>query len=85
MEVTVWTRSTAGAIFSVTHAEQKHGAHYVDNIEVKHAGSEDVTEVPTSVTLTKEHIHGPCKIKVKADSLAGRFSTHNYMVVFNVY
>jgi hypothetical protein len=85
VEVTVWTRSTSGAAFSVTHAEHKHGAPYVENVQVKHFGSDDVTEPPTCVTLTKEHIVGPCKIKVKADSHAGRFSTHNYMVVFNVY
>lgn len=85
VEVTVWTRSTAGAVFSITHAEQKHGAPYVENIEVRHGGTDDLTEPPTSVTLTKEHIKGPCKIKVKADSHAGRFSTHNFMVVFNVY
>jgi hypothetical protein len=85
MEVAVWTRSTSGAAFSVTHAEQKHGSPYVENVEVKHHGTEDVTEPPTSATLTKERIVGPAKIKVKADSHAGRFSTHNYMVVFEIY
>ena len=85
MEVTVWTRSTTGAVFSVTHAEHKHGESYVDHVQVKHHGTDDVTEPPTSVTLTQERIVGPAKIKVKADSNAGRFSTHNFMVVFNVY
>lgn len=66
VEVTVWTRSTSGAAFSVTHAEQRHGASYVEHVEVKHHGTEDVTEPPTSVTLTKERIVGPAKIKVSA-------------------
>lgn len=85
MDVAVWTRSTAGAVFSVTHHEQKHGASYVDGVHVRHNGTDDVTETPTSVTLTEKRIVGPAKIKVKADSNAGRFSTHNFMVVFEIY
>lgn len=85
VEVTVWTRSTSGAVFSIHDHEHKHGQVLVDNVEVKHHGTTDVTEPPTSVTLTKTRIVGPTSIKVKADSHAGRFSTHNFMVVFNVY
>lgn len=85
VEVTVWTRSTAGAVFSIHDGEHKHGETIVENVEVKHHGTSDVTEPPTSVALTKAHIKGPKKIKVKADSNAGRFTTHNFMIVFNVY
>jgi hypothetical protein len=67
MDVAVWTRSTLGATFSVTHAEQKHGSPNIENVEVKHHGTEDVTEVPTSATLTKERTDvGPAKIKSQA-------------------
>jgi hypothetical protein len=76
-----------GAAFSVTRAEQKHGSPNIENVEAKHHGTEDVTEVPTSATLTKERtlMSDLPKSKVKADSRAGRFSMHNYMVVFEIY
>lgn len=83
LDIDVWTRSTAGAKFSVTDANTKQ--EICPTIEVKHGGTEDVTEIPTSGKLTPAHIDGPRKIKVKADCNAGRFSRHNFLLVLSHY
>lgn len=84
MEISVYTRSLPGAKFSIT--DVNHGnAPWVENVEVKHLGTDDTTELPTHAVITKEKIVGPASLKVKADSNAGRFSTHNFLVVFTVY
>lgn len=82
VEVSVYTRSTSGAKFTITESTGK--TVFVDKVEVKHFGSGDADkEVPTSVVLNKDNlIKGPCKLKIKADSDASRFSTHNYLLVF---
>lgn len=53
--------------------------------EVKHEGSDDVNEKPSRVEITKKRIPGPVHVKVKAESHAGRFSCHNYLVVFQFF
>ena len=85
VKVTVWTRSTTGAVFCICNHEHKHSPAIVEDVEVKPRGTGDVTESPTLVTLTKIHIIGPTKIKIKTDKRASRFLTLDFMVVFNVY
>lgn len=82
MEVFVYTRSTAGANFSIHDNDKK--IPLVENVMVKHTGTADVTETPTATKLTTKPVEGPITIKVKADSGASRFSTQNYLVVFTV-
>jgi len=84
LDISIYTRSTAGAKFAVTNAAGN--STFVDNFEVKHLGSDDLTETPTRLSLTGDNkITGPQQIKVKADSNAGRWSTSNFLVVFTVY
>lgn len=82
VEVSVYTRSTAGANFCLTDANSKNV--FVDSIPVQHVGvGEDENEVPTCIVLNKgKLIKGPVKLKVKANSEGSRFSTHNYLLVF---
>jgi hypothetical protein len=84
LEVSVFTRSTSGAKFTLTDAKGAK-SHYVNNVEVRHSGTGlDDNEKPTAVVINKERpIKGPVKLKVKADSHAGRFSTHNFLLVFS--
>ena len=83
MEVSVYTRSLAGATFCLTDANAK--SHFVDGVEVQHNGTGvDDNEIPTSVIINKEKlIRGPVTVKIKADSSGSRFSTHNYLLVFS--
>lgn len=81
LEVSVYTRSTAGATFSLTDADTK--AVIVHDVMVQHTGTGDENEIPTSVILNKELIKGPVKVKVKADSQGSRFSTINFLLVFS--
>ena len=84
MEVEVWTRSTAGGKFSIVDNNDKKMV-YQDAVEVKHAGEGTETERPTCVALTKARIAGPKHLKIKADSNAGRFSCHNYLINVKFY
>ena len=78
VELSIYTRSTAGATFSVTDADSK--ASLVEGIEVIHGDANAV--LPTHVELNAgKPFAGPLKLKVKADSKGSRFSTHNYMLV----
>jgi len=85
LNVTVFTRSTTGAKFSITDDAGKRGI-WVSDIEVKHAIN-DPTRLPTAVEITKKSIEGPMSVKVKAESMGSRFSASasNYLVVFSVY
>jgi CRAL/TRIO domain len=85
LQVTVFTRSTAGATFSLHCEESKKTINGIENVLVQHAGTDDPAEKPTEKHLNTAHIKGPMKIKVKADSKAGRFSTQNFLVVFSYY
>lgn len=84
MDITIYTRSTAGAKFCVVDAKTK--AEIIPNVEIKHTGGETDKDMPTHKYLTGEtKIQGPVSVKVKADSNAGRFATHNFLAVFTVY
>jgi hypothetical protein len=82
-EIAAFTRSTDGAKFALTNADTK--ATLIENVLVVHTGTDDVAELPTSLPVSKDRIQGPMKLKVKADSNAGRFSTHNYLLVCTIY
>lgn len=86
VEVEVWTRSTAGASFAIVDHNDKKTT-FLPKQDVKHSGSgDDEKEHPTKCILTtRERLAGPLHIKVKADSYAGRFSCHNYLVVFQFF
>mmetsp|Transcript_41845 Transcript_41845/g.61237 ORF Transcript_41845/g.61237 Transcript_41845/m.61237 type:complete len:447 (+) Transcript_41845:169-1509(+) len=87
MEITVYTRGTTGAIFSIVDGASKKGTTYVDNVDVTHAGPTDELSPPSSVLITESsgRIAGPGKIKVRADSKGGRFSAENFLLVAKVY
>lgn len=79
MEVEVFTRSPAGAKFSLLDGKTTVGS----GKEVKHSGTgKNDSEVPTSMTITDSPVTGPKTIKVSASSNGGRFSTHNFLIVF---
>ena len=84
MEITVYTRSVAGAKFTVTDANHSK-APWVENFEVKHHGTDDVSETPTHEMITKEKIIGPASVKVKADSNGGRWTSYNFLISFSVF
>ena len=86
LQVTVFTRSTAGATFSLLDADNsKKVINGIENILVKHPGTDDPTEKPTEKHLHEQYIKGPIKVKVKSDSKAGRFSTQNFLLVFSYF
>jgi hypothetical protein len=80
VEIQVFTRSQAGGKFHITNADTKFDLAPI--VEVKHTGTGDETERPTHVTISKDRIKGPLKIKIKGDSNAGRFARQNFLVVF---
>lgn len=81
LEVKVYTRSTAGATFTLM--DENKTTTFVDSVDVTHAGPTDAdTALPTNIVLNEGAISGPIRLKIKADSKASRFSTHNYLLVF---
>jgi hypothetical protein len=83
VEIQVFTRSIPGGKFHLTNADTK--ADVAPIVEVKHTGAGDETEMPTFAQITTERIKGPMKLKIKADSNAGRFSRQNFLLVFFHY
>mmetsp|Transcript_35066 Transcript_35066/g.84901 ORF Transcript_35066/g.84901 Transcript_35066/m.84901 type:complete len:434 (-) Transcript_35066:85-1386(-) len=84
LDITIYTRSKAGSKFSVVDANTK--AEIIGSVEVKHTGGDSDLDLPSHQKLTKDKmLTGPISVKVKADSNAGRFSTHNFLAVFAVY
>ena len=52
---------------------------------MKHTGAGVETEMPTHARITsQDQIVGPANVKVKADSLGGRWTSYNFLIVFNV-
>lgn len=84
LEIAVYTRSTPGAKFTITDANHSK-APWVENVEVKHLGTDDVNETPTHEIITKEKIIGPASVKVKGDSNGGRWSSYNFLIAFSVF
>jgi hypothetical protein len=86
LEVSVYTRSVAGAKFTVEDPTSKLAAPWASDVAVKHAGSgEDPEEIPTHKAITSTKITGPASVKVKAESIGSRWTTQNFLVVFSVY
>ncbi|CAJ1950039.1 unnamed protein product [Cylindrotheca closterium] len=83
VDITIYTRSKLGANFCVVDGKTKK--EILPNVEVKHTGGESLSDLPTCKKFTEERLVGPMSIKVKADSNAGRFTTHNFLAVFSVY
>lgn len=86
LEVSIYTRSVAGAKFTLVDATNKLAAPLASDVEVKHSGTgEDPEEIPTHKAISSTNIVGPASIKVKAESIGSRWSTQNFLVVFSVY
>jgi hypothetical protein len=79
MEVSIYTRSTAGATFTITDADGK--IPLVEGVKVTHQDAS--VDLPTHVKISEESkpFVGPMKLKIKADSMGSRFTSHNYMIV----
>jgi hypothetical protein len=84
LEVSIYTRCTSGAKFTVTDVNKEHTPWVVD-FDVTHNGTDDVEEHPTHDMLTKTKIVGPANVKVKADCNGSRWSVSNFLVVFWIY
>lgn len=82
VQVSVFTRSTAGANFTCTDTDGTK-EQLCNEVFVKHTGTDDENELPTSMVINTDLIKGPLKLKVKADSQGSRFSTHNFLLVFS--
>lgn len=84
LEISIWTRSTTGGVFSVTDQDKKL-PNWVTDFEIKHVGGSEASDKPSEFKLTKTRIMGPAKVKVKCASNAGRFTTNNFLVAWGVY
>lgn len=83
LDITVYTRSKAGSKFSIVDSKTKK--EILPSVEVKHTGGDTDLDMPSHKVLTEAKLTGPMSVKVKADSNAGRFTTHNFLTVFAVY
>lgn len=81
VQVTIITRSPSGAVFSVTNADTKEVL--AKDKEVIH--KDEAMTIPTRLVLHEDKIKGPMKLKVKADSKASRFTTHNFLIAFSFF
>lgn len=80
LEISVYTRSTIGAKFTVSVGTNK----VATDVPLKHH-SEDLELLPSNAKLTKLSIKGPASVEVKGKSMGGRFAgSTNYLVVFSV-
>lgn len=83
MEAIIFTRAKSGSKFSILDGDSKKVL--VEPILVKHTGGDDLkTDPPTRVTIAKD-IKGPCKFKIKAESLASRFTTEDFLLVCKIF
>ena len=82
MEVTVYTRGTTGAVFSIT---DEHKNHILGDIDVTHAGATDDHTPPTCKKITSKRIQGPANLKIKGESKGSRFSPENFLVVCSIF
>lgn len=80
-EVEIFARSVTGSKFSLIEKAKKGGKVFVEGVVIKHNGTEDLSEMPTSAKLTNERIKGPLSLNVRADSLGGRFATQTFLIV----
>jgi hypothetical protein len=79
--ITVYTRSTSGAVFTLHDNKQK--TMIQDGVVAIDRSEKEDDPVDTRMTvLTEKPIAGPASLKIKVDSKAGRFTTQNYFLVF---
>jgi hypothetical protein len=81
LDISVYTHAVLGAKFTLTNTDTKATINDGAQVEVKHSGTDDPLEMPSSKKITNAPIVGPINVKVKADSNAGRFSTNNFLLV----
>ena len=84
LEVSIYTRSTAGAKWTISDAKNKKGTTWVGDVETKHVG-DDLELPPSHIKLTKANIKGPVSIKIKAESFGGRWTSEKFLVVVSVF
>jgi len=86
VEVSVHTRSMAGAKFTVSDATNKAGKTWAVDVPVKH-DSADHAKLPSTVCLTTTRIKGPASIKIKAETMGSRFapSSSSYLIAFSAH
>jgi hypothetical protein len=82
VEVSIWTRSKAGAKWSI---KDEGKTTLIDDVEAKHTGGEEPSDKPTQTILTPKRISGPCSLKVSAISNGGRFTSERFLVAFCIY
>mmetsp|Transcript_36050 Transcript_36050/g.44097 ORF Transcript_36050/g.44097 Transcript_36050/m.44097 type:complete len:411 (+) Transcript_36050:166-1398(+) len=81
-DITIFTRSTAGATFLVADDKKKTVAPEKDAI---HTGGDDLDkDQPTRIVLA-EGLAGPGKFKIKGTSKVSRMTSDYYFVVCNVF
>ena len=83
-DLLVHTRAMIGANFKVTDVKKNPLA---PQMNAKHSGTADGTEMPTRIHLTASgRISGPVIIRVKAESLGGGvMSTEKFLLVGRIY
>ena len=82
MEVSVYTRGTTGAVFSIFD-ENKNPI--LSDIDVTHVGPTDDHSPPTCKKITSSRIQGPVNLKIKGESKGSRFSPENFLVVCSIF
>jgi len=85
VSITVYTKASAAAKMTVVDGSNKGAPPFVNNFIVKHDGGSTAADRPTSTEITTERINGPVNLKVKADTMGSRWTTFNFLVVYNVY
>jgi len=82
MDVSVYTRGTTGALFSIAD-EYKNSI--LGDVDVTHVGPTDDHSPPTCKKITSTRIRGPVNLKIKGESKGSRFSPENFLVVCNIF
>ena len=84
LEIAVYTRALPGASFTLTDSATKKA--FIENVLVKHEGTGADDEKPTTLVLNANAaIPGPVTVKIKAESKGNRFSSYDYLLVYNFY
>jgi len=85
--IAIYSKSKSGAKFTVVnaHAKAKGAEPFVTDFAFKHEGGDSATDRPTNKIITPTKIQGPVTLKVKADTMGSRWSSANFLVVYEVY
>jgi hypothetical protein len=82
MDVTVYTRGTTGATFSISDDLKNV---ILSDVDVTHVGSIEHHAPPTCKKITSSRIKGPLNLKIKGESKGSRFSPENFLVVCSIF